>query len=310
MKKVIVTGAASMMGLALIEECLKREIEVTAVIRRDSPRNDRLPESSLLSRVYCSLDDMESLPEKVSGGYDAFYHFAWGNTGANRNASTELQSRNIGFTLEALKAAAAMGCRRFIGAGSQAEYGPRPEEKIGPETRTEPVTPYGVSKLAAGRLCMLLADELGIECIWPRIFSVYGLYEKETTMVQSSLRKMLRGEPTEFTPARQQWDYLYSRDAGKAYYLIGEKGKDRAVYCVGSGSARPLYDYIEVMARAAGTEPEGIGARPYPPGAVMNLKADISSLKADTGFEPEFTFEEGIRETIEWIRKQERADRI
>ena len=78
-----------------------------------------------------------------------------------------------------------------------------------------------------------------MEWIWPRIFSVYGIYEKETTMIASGLRKMLKGEKTEFTPAEQRWDYLYSKDAGRAYYLIGEKGRDGAVYCVGSGQAHP-----------------------------------------------------------------------
>ena len=304
MKKVIVTGAASMMGMALIEECLRQQVQVVAVVHKGSAKNERLPKSPLLQQLACDLDDMASLPGKAPEGCDTFYHFAWGNTGANRNASTQLQSLNIGYTLEAVKAAAAMGCKRFVGAGSQAEYGPQSAEKIGPDTRTEPITPYGVSKLAACRLSMLLAKELGIECIWPRIFSVYGIYEKETTMVQSSLRKMLQGQPTEFTPAEQIWDYLYSKDAGRAYYLIGEKGKDGAIYCVGSGQARPLYTYIEEMAEAAGVKVQGIGARPYPKGAVMQLCADITSLTEDTGFVPEYRFAEGIRRTTEWIATQ------
>ena len=151
----------------------------------------------------------------------------------------------------------------------------------------------------------MLCRELGMECIWPRIFSVYGIYEKETTMIASGLRKMLRGEPTEFTPAMQRWDYLYSKDAGRAYYLIGEKGRDGAVYCIGSGEAHPLKEYILKMAELTGAEETGIGARPYPQGAVMNLCADTESLQRDTGFVPEYTFEEGIRETITWIRSQE-----
>ena len=121
-------------------------------------------------------------------------------------------------------------------------------------------------------------------------------------MVASGLRKMLRKEPTQFTPAQQRWDYLYSKDAGLAYYLIGERGKDGSVYCVGSGQARPLYTYIEDMARLTGAKEAGIGARPYPPNPVMNLCADTENLCADTGFQPEYTFERGIEETIQWIQ--------
>lgn len=291
-----------MIGTALINECIKKGIEVYAVLRASSGKKMRLPESEKLHMVDCSLEELETLPQKIMEKCDIFYHIAWGNTGENRNSSTELQSRNIAYTLAAVKAAYALGCRRFIGAGSQAEYGPMDVDKISPDSPVNPTTPYGAAKLASGQLARMLCKELGMECIWPRIFSVYGIYEKETTMVASGLRKMLAGEKTSFTPALQRWDYLFSADAGRAYYLIGEKGKDGAVYCVGSGKAAPLKHYIEIMAELTGAEETGIGARPYPAGAVMNLCADISSLTADTGFVPEYTFREGIRETITWLK--------
>lgn len=293
-----------MIGAALIEECVKNNVEVYAVVRTASGRQDRLPKSGLVHLIDSSLETLEKLPELIPEKCDTFYHIAWGNTGENRNRSTELQSMNISYTLNAVRAAHALGCDRFIGAGSQAEYGPMDVPKIAPDSPTHPTTPYGASKLASGHLAGMLCRELGMECIWPRIFSVYGIYEKETTMIASGLRKMLKNEPTEFTPAMQRWDYLYSKDAGRAYYLIGEKGRDGAVYCVGSGQARPLRDYITAMAEITGTENPGIGARPYPPGAVMNLCADTESLQRDTGFVPEYTFEEGIRETIAWLTGQ------
>lgn len=297
-----------MIGTALINECIKKGIEVYAVLRASSGKKMRLPESEKLHMVDCSLEELETLPQKIMEKCDTFYHIAWGNTGENRNSSTELQSRNIAYTLAAVKAAYALGCRRFIGAGSQAEYGPMDVAKISPDSPVNPTTPYGAAKLASGQLARMLCKELGMECIWPRIFSVYGIYEKETTMVASGLRKMLAGEKTSFTPALQRWDYLFSADAGRAYYLIGEKGKDGAVYCVGSGKAAPLKDYIEIMAELTGAEETGIGARPYPAGAVMNLCADISSLTADTGFVPEYTFREGIRETITWLKTGSTGD--
>lgn len=302
MQRIIVTGATSMIGMALIKECVKQGVEVYAVVRASSEKKNRLPKSEMIHMVDCSLEEMEKLPDLISEKCDTFYHIAWGNTGENRNSSTELQSRNIACTLSAVKAASALGCKRFIGAGSQAEYGPMDVEKISPDSPVNPTTPYGAAKLASGHLARMLCRELKMECIWPRIFSVYGIYEKETTMIASGLRKMLAGEKTEFTPAMQRWDYLFSADAGRAYYLIGEKGRAGAVYCVGSGQARPLRDYIEKMAELTNTDSPGIGAKPYPPGAVMNLCADIESLTKDTGFLPEYTFEEGIRETITWLR--------
>lgn len=309
MKRIVVTGATSMIGTALIEECLKHDVEIYAVVRKTSAKTGRLPVHERLHLVEGDLDDLASLSERVPKGCDTFYHIAWGYTGENRNRSTELQAKNIFYTLEAVKTAYAIGCRRFIGAGSQAEYGPMDVEKISPDSPTHPTTPYGAAKLSAAQLSMMLCKELGLEWIWPRIFSVYGIYEKETTMIASGLRKMLVGEKTEFTPAEQRWDYLYGKDAGRAYYLIGEKGKGGSVYCVGSGQARPLRRYIEKMAEMTGAKETGIGARPYPEGAVMNLCADIESLTRDTGFLPNYTFEEGIGETIRWIRSQNTGEK-
>ena len=109
MERVIVTGATSMIGEALIEECLKHGISVCAVIRKDTARKDRLPQDPHLELVECSLEELAALPEKVTGSFDTFYHIAWGYTGAARNKSTRLQSKNIDYTLDAVEAAAKLG---------------------------------------------------------------------------------------------------------------------------------------------------------------------------------------------------------
>ena len=294
-----------MIGVALIEECVRQGIEVYAVIRENTEKRFRLPESSQVHPVTCSLENMEKLPELISEQCDTFFHIAWGNTGANRNKSAVLQSKNIEYTLEAVQAAKKLGCTRFIGAGSQAEYGPQEKEKIGPDTAEHPITPYGVSKLAAGKLSRLLCEELGMEWIWCRIFSVYGIYDKESTMVMTALHQFMKGQETIFTPAQQQWDYLYSKDAGRAFYLVGEKGISGSVYCVGSGKAQRLKEYICRIRDATDSKAEpGIGKKPYPPHPVMHLCADIDSLTRDTGFVPQYKFSEGIEEMVQWLREK------
>lgn len=299
MEKIIVTGATSMIGQALIEESLKHGVKVCAVIRKDTSRRNRLPEHPNLQLAECSLEELERLPEIISGEWDTFYHIAWGYTGAARNKSVLLQKKNIDFTLQAVTAASKLGCKRFIGAGSQAEYGPLDMEKIGPDALEHPTTPYGVCKLAANQLSKLYCKELGMEWIWPRIFSVYGIYDKESTMVMTALRQFLNGEETAFTPGEQVWDYLYSKDAGKAFYLIGEKGKDGSIYCVGSGTCRPLKEYIyHIRDAAAPGADAGIGKKEYPSNPVMRLCADITNLREDTGFCPEYEFSQGISEMI------------
>ena len=283
MERIFVTGATSMIGSALVSESLANGVEVYAMVRKNTPKLGRLPSSSRLHLVEGDLDTLGELPAKVPVRIDTFYHIAWGHTGAKRNESTELQADNIRTTLKAIRVAA-----------------------DGPETETNPVTPYGAAKLAAGLLGRMLARELGIAFIWPRIFSTYGIYDKPTSMISMSIRKMLDGEKTSFSPAEHRWDYLFSEDAGRAFYLMGEKGKDGAVYCIGSGESRRLRSFIEEMAEACGVPVTGIGDIPYPKdGKVRNLCADISNLTADTGFAPRVSFEEGIRRTVAWMRESQ-----
>ena len=283
-----------MIGAALTRQCLKEGKTVYAMVRKNSPKIARLPEHENLHLVEGYLDGLALLPDKVPEKCD---------TGARRNDSTDLQAVNIQYTLDAVHCAKAMGCTRFIGAGSQAEYGPKDLDMIGPYTETAPVNPYGASKLAAGLLARMLCREIGMECIWPRIFSTYGIYDKESSMISVSLQKMLNGERTSFSPAEHRWDYLFSEDAGLAFYLMGEKGKDGSIYCIGSGQGRVLREFIEEMAVCCGVPVEGIGDIPYPEsGKIRNLCADISNLTEDTGFVPRVSFEEGIRRTVEWMR--------
>lgn len=302
MKQVVIDGATSMLGMALINECISNGIRVLAIARADSRRLNIIPESKLLRVVRCNLEGLKELDINDVGNCDVYYHFAWGNTFAEERKKVFLQNPNIQYTLDAVQLANRLGCRLFVGAGSQAEYG-RVSGRIGPQTPVNPEVAYGVAKYAAGKMAGILCEELGMEHIWTRIFSVYGIGDNATTLVMYAIDKLLKGEKPSFTRAEQKWDYLYSRDAGRAFRLIGEKGKNGRVYCIGSGQNRELKEYIYLIRDAIdGSLPLGIGEREYAPLQVMNLLSDITLLREDTGFEPQYTFEEGIRETIDWRR--------
>ena len=108
---------------------------------------------------------------------------------------------------------------------------------------------------------------------------------------------MRKGEHFSFTEGWQNWDYLYSRDAGEALCLIGRQNTGTRIYCLGSGESRPLREYILKMKDVINPSAEvGLGEIPYEEGAVMNLCADISELQRDTGWKPVVKFEEGLAE--------------
>jgi len=304
MERIVVTGATSMIGTALIQSCLRHGVKkIYAVVRPDSKKMERLPKDTRVEAVCCDVKDFARLPGLIRERCDVFYHLAWGLTGAKRNQDLHEQARNIEYTLDSVEAARALGCAKFVGAGSQAEYGRPAAGQIGPDTPVHPVQPYGIAKYAAGRLAMEAARSAGLSCLWVRVFSVYGIYDKPTSMVSASLQSMLRGERARFTPAEQLWDYLFSADAGEAFYLVGERAEGRKVYCLGSGTAHPLRTYIEQMRDAVDPAlPLGIGEIPYPEGTLMRLCADTEALRRDTGFAPRTPFAAGIRQTVDWMR--------
>lgn len=303
MNKIVVTGATSMLGLATINEAIKNNVEVLAIVRNNSKKIDRLPKSNLIKVLECDIDKLDTV-DSIDDDYDIFYHFAWGNTDKTTRNDPVLHEKNIKYALDAVNLAKKLGCKKFIGAGSQAEYG-RVEGKLSATTPINPDIAYGMAKYAAGRLTNLRCKELGIEHIWVRILSVYGIYDNPFTMINYAIKELLSGREPEFTKCEQKWDYLFSKDAGRAFYLIGEKGKTNKTYCLGSGIARSLADYVKTINKLMGKpENTGIGKKDYAPNQVMYLEADISELTSDTGFIPNYSFEEGLKETIEWAKKQ------
>ena len=306
MNKIIVTGATSMIGVSIIEACLENNVSIIyAVVRSNTNRLHRIPKDSRIHIIRCNIDEYENLPKLIKDDCDVFYHIAWSATGSNRNNDVVEQSKNIEYTLEALKSAKKLNCKKFIGAGSQAEYGKLDIEKISEISPINPVQSYGIAKYAAGKLGLNLAKKLEIDFIWVRIFSVYGPYDKSSTKIASTMQKLMNNEPTSFTLGEQRWDYLYSSDAGNAFYLIGEKSIGNNVYCLGSGEARQLKEYIITIGNIVNPNSKlGIGDIPYFEETVMNLCADVTKLKNDTGWYPTVTFEEGIKNIIEYINRE------
>ena len=306
--RAVVTGATGAVGMALLSELEKNQVETLVLCRSGSRRNGRIKESKYIKKVECSMDELASF--NTDEKYDVFYHFAWeGTTGASRN-DMYLQNRNVKYALDAVRLAARLGCSVFVGAGSQAEYG-RVEGSLTPSTPAFPENGYGIAKLTAGRMCAIEAKSLGIRFVWARILSIYGPYDTENSMVMSTVIKLRRGERPLFTAGEQIWDYLYSKDGARALYLLGATQKAEGVYCLGGGRPRMLREYICAIRDAASPSAQlGLGEIPYAENQVMYLCADIDKLTADTGFEPRYDFESGIRETVEWYDKETKGELV
>ena len=291
MKKAIVTGATGAVGTALVNKLISENVETLVLVRKGG-RVKKIPQNPLVKIAYCSLDEMADFQNTDNEKYDVMFHLAWaGPYGKDRN-DMFLQTDNIKNELEAVKLAKRFGCETFVGAGSQAENGRLKDgEKVSPTSPTNPDNGYGIAKLAAGKMS--------------RILSAYGPGDGAHTMVMSTIIKFLNGEDCDFTPGEQKWDFLYNGDIANAFYLAAEKGKNGAIYTLGSGKTKSLKDYITTIRDIACPSAKcNFGAVDYFPNQVMYLCADIEDLKRDTGFEPKIDFETGIKNTVEWYKSQ------
>ncbi len=308
-KTAVITGATGMIGTALAQLLSTEGITVAACVRPGSEKAARLLDLDKLYTIDMDLEELgkEEAFDKIFhmvGKVDAFFHLGWAGTFGEARDDMFLQNQNIRCVLDASKLAKRLGCQVFVGAGSQAEYGRVTDGvSLSTDTPTFPENGYGIAKLAAGQMSRILCRELGICHIWMRILSIYGPWDTEKTMVMSAVDTWIRGGKPAFSKGEQLWDYLYVKDAARALYLAAVLGKDGSIYPLGSGQVRKLKSYIKQIRDAVEPSAElGLGEIPYRPGQVMYLCADISELTKDTGFRPDYTFEEGIKETVAWRR--------
>jgi UDP-glucose 4-epimerase len=297
MQKIVITGATGMIGSALARCALGQGMDVLCIIRKNTIRLDNLPKSERLKIVYAGISEYANLD--ISGSYDIFYHLAWEKTYGTSRDDVDTQVANIQYTLDAVRLAKRLGCKKFIGAGSQAEYG-IVKESLKPETPINPESGYGIAKYAAGRLSCLLCAQLDLQFNWVRILSVFGPLDGAHTLVMYAINELKAGSSPEFTKCEQIWDYLYCDDAAKAFLGIGKSGVDGKTYPLGSGDKRKLSEYLEIIRDiiAPGIVLQ-FGKKEYYPHQPMYLCADISELTRDTGWKPGVSFEQGIKRIVD-----------
>lgn len=304
MKTAIVSGANGFIGSALVRELLAHDYKVYALGRGNSC--DNIPKDSRLDFTVCDLSNMRKLPEKLpEGPFDILYHIAWEGSAGPARGDTALQLKNAQWTVDTLYAAKELGCKRVVCAGSIMEHeamavaytqGMLPE--IG--------TIYGGGKLAAHVMSMPIASQWNIDLLWAEITNAYGPGEKSPRLVNTTIRKCLRGEAPEFTAGTQNYDFVYIDDVARAFRLIGENGKPFHEYTIGSSAARPLKDFLLEMQKAVAPDlPFKFGSMPFTGVSLPLTEFDCSDTERDTGFRAEIGFAEGCRRTMEWIKNEE-----
>lgn len=295
-------GANGFLGSHLSKKLASEGIEVIALVAKGWDY------SSIkgINQIQCVEFELETLTDldnqSFLTGVDTIYHMAWAGVSTTLKNEAEIQAKNILYGLSVLEFAQRHGINRVIVPGSASEYACG-QGIINGKNESAPSDLYSASKVATRFLCQTYAKQHDIDLIWTAITSIYGPGRNDNNLITYAIKTLLKGEKPSFTGLEQQWDYLYIDDLIDALIAIGHKGKGGAIYPIGSGEHRQMNEYVQIIRDAINPALSlGIGDLPYKNKTIDNQILDISSLQKDTGFQPKYSFEQGIKRTIDYFK--------
>jgi UDP-glucuronate 4-epimerase len=316
--RALVTGCAGFIGSHVAEALLARGHEVVGLdaftdnyAREHKQANlARAREHEGFTLVSADLVTTALVP--LLDGCDAVYHLAaepgvrssWG-----RRFDRYLRN-NVRATQRLLEASAGEPGRRIVYASSSSIYG-ESEALPTPEDATpQPLSPYGVTKLAAEQLCRLYHAEQGVDAVALRFFSVYGPRQRPDMAFRRFCEAAAAGAPIEiYGDGRQTRDFTYVGDVVAAVLAAGAAdGVAGEAYNIGGGSRVSLAAALELLAAIAG-RPLDVRHHQRESGDVQDTGADIALARQALGFAPGTDLRAGLAAEFEWVLERERSRR-
>jgi UDP-glucose 4-epimerase len=303
--RIFVTGATGFLGAHLVADLVAHGHDV-AILLRHAANPWRIAGS--LSRLTIIAGDFERIDELrrplTAFQPEAVAHLAWRGVG-NTDRNSPIQAHNIPDTLDLAALGIEAGASVFVGAGSQAEYGPY-SRSIRTSDVPRPTTLYGQAKLAAGAMTGEFFAERGARFAWLRIFSTYGPMDSPQWLIPTMIRTLREGKRMPLTLCEQRWGFLHARDAASAFRLVLTQQRAEGVFNLGSSEAPPLYETVTALRDLVNPNAElGFGDIPYRRDQVMILQADTEPLTA-LGWRPQIKLLEGLSETVTWYNAHQR----
>lgn len=308
--KVVVTGAAGFIGSHLAERLLEDGCDVVGIDafvdfypREAKERNlARARDHRAFRLIEGRLQAMD-LTGPLEGAA-VIYHLAaqagvrssWGR---DFSAYTE---HNVLGTQRLLEAAVAARLPRLVYSSSSSVYGDAEALPLREDTPCRPVSPYGVTKLAAEHLVHLYARNHGLPAVSLRYFTVYGPRQRPDMAFHRFLAAALAGEPVRvFGDGRQTRDFTFVDDIVAATRAAADSGRLGCVYNVGGGERVSINDVLTLVGEVTG-RPLSVLREESQRGDMRDTLADTSSARRDLGFRSTVTLREGLTREWAWIR--------
>jgi UDP-glucose 4-epimerase len=304
MAKVLVTGGAGFIGSNLARALVERGDGVR-VLDNFSTGNRTNLAGLEIEVVEGELRSYERVHNAVRG-VEVVYHLgALGSVPRSVQDPLTSSAVNVEGTLNVLLAARDEGVRRVVFSSSSSIYGSARTTPT-PETEApDPVSPYGVAKLAAERYCISFGRVYhSFESVVLRYFQVFGPrqnpFSQYAAVVPLFVTALSGGEPiTIFGDGEQSRDFTYVDNVVEATITAAEAaGASGRIFNIASGAPATVNHVAETIGRILDKQVERRLAPPRP-GDIRDSAADITAARATLGWEPRVTLEEGLRRTIE-----------
>ena len=307
--KALVTGGAGFVGSHLSERLLAQGAEVLAIDSFTDYYPRAIKERNLSElrgktgyRLIEADLNLVDLVEVLTGITHVFHLAA--QAGVRKSWGRDFQtytSANVDATQRLLEACVGRPIERVVYASSSSVYGDAVNMPMREDAMVQPVSPYGVTKLAAEHLCHLYHVNHGVPTVSLRYFTVYGPRQRPDMGFNRFFSALLEGRPVvQYGDGLQTRDFTFIADIVTATAVAAVQGVAGRVYNIGGGSRVSLGDVFEVLARVSGRRLE-IDHQPAQKGDMRDTYADTSRARADLGFRPSVDLEAGLRAMFTWM---------
>jgi len=304
MKSVIITGAIGFVGANLAGRLLQDGHKIHLLVRQGyNPwRIEAILPDVRLHEV--NFDDeivLTSVVGKIQP--DWIFHLAAHGAYPSQTDLRQMVQTNIMGTINLVEACLRIGFEAFVNTGSSSEYGFK--DYAPSETEwLEPNSHYAVTKASATLYCCYTAQSRGVHIPTLRLYSVYGPYEEPTRLMPTLIMRGLKGELPPLVNPDVAHDYVYVEDVIEAYLLSATQPNQKlgAVYNVGTGVQTSLRQAVDIARRVMNIRVEPVWE------TMSNRKWDINvwvadnqKIRAELGWQPRHTFEQGFRLMVNWF---------
>ncbi len=308
MARVLVTGASGFIGSHLTRALVAEGHDVTVVVTYLSLiENVRLaPVWDDLRLVEADLRNRDALAQ-LNQPFDWVYHLAaYNHVGDSFTQVTEALSSNLLGTANLLESLPEYG--RFVYTSSSEIYGLQDAVPFDEAAPTRPLSPYAVGKLAGELYSHMKRSQNGQPIVCLRPFNTFGPYQSEKAVIPELILRCLRGLPVRTTEGKQTREFNYVEDVVRAFRLAAEVPPFEGVVNVGCGREIAIRDLATLVHRLCESRSElRIGDLPYRPTEIWRMSAANQRAREVLGWEPQVSFEEGLRRTIAWFRDYQRV---